>query len=364
MHKSTAWPLSWVYVGLVVYASLYPFGPWRDAGLMPWAYWAAPTPRYWSGFDVTINVVGYLPFGALLALGFVRSDRAALARFWPVAIGFLLSASMEAMQTYLPGRVASREDCLLNTFGTWAGAVVVLLFFRLGWLTRWSRWRSRWLVAESRGGLALLMLWPLSLLFPAPVPFGLGQVLERVQVTVVDWLEGSFAQDWWDLTEPASDPLSPGSQAVCVFLGLLIVFLLAFTVLRERRHRYLGLVFLCVAGASATALSSALSWGPQHAWSWLDLPSQVGMASALIVAAGLALAPWRVSASLALLALGVLLVELNQAPHSPYFAQTLQDWEQGRFIRFHGLAQWLGWCWPYASGVYLVARLGRRDAKN
>lgn len=364
MHKSTAWPLAWVFVGLVVYASLYPFGPWRDAGLAPWAYWMAPTPRYWTGFDVTVNIIGYMPLGALLAMGFVRSGRAAQARVWPLFWGFALSATMEALQSYLPSRVPSREDCLLNSAGTWLGSVLVLLLYRLGWLSRWSRMRERWLVAESRGGLALLLLWPLSLLFPAPVPFGLGQAMDRLQGTVVDWLDGSFAQDWWEVAQPVTTPLSPGAQLVCVFLGLLIVFLLAFTVLRERRQRYLGIAVLWLAGAAATAFSAAMSWGPQQAWAWLDLPSQVGMLAAAVLASGLALAPWRVSASLALLALGVLLVELNQAPHSPYFAQTLQEWEQGRFIRFHGLAQWLGWCWPYACGVYLVIRLGRRDPKT
>ena len=357
MHKSTAWPLAWVFVGLIVYASLYPFGPWRDAGLMPWDYWGAPLPRYWTGFDVTINVVGYMPLGTLLALGWVRSGHAARARLWPLLVGFALSACLEAAQTYLPSRVASREDCLLNTLGTGLGAGSVLLAYRMGLLSRWSRMRARWLVAESRGGLALVLLWPLSLLFPAPVPFGLGQVFERVQAAVVAGLDGSFAQDWWQVVEPERLPLGPGAQMVCVFLGLLIIFLLAFTVLRERRQRYLGIVVLTGLGALATAFSAAMSWGPQHAWGWLDLPSQLGMLAAVLVAAGLALAPWRVSAALALLALGVLLVELNQAPHSPY-------WEQGRFIRFHGLAQWLGWGWPYACGVYLVARLGQREAKN
>ncbi|MDT8990603.1 VanZ family protein [Curvibacter sp. APW13] len=363
-HKSTAWPLAWVFIGLIVYASLFPFGPWRDAGAQPWGYWLAPVPRYWTGFDVTVNVLGYMPLGALLAVGLVRSSQAHRAALWPTLIGFVLSASMEALQTYLPARVPSREDCLLNTAGAALGTAVVLLGFRLGLLSRWSRLRERWLVAESRGGLVLLLLWPLALLFPAPVPFGLGQVLERVQATVVEWLEGSFAQDWWEIYEPVSDPLGAGAQAVCVFLGLLIVFLLAFTVLRELRHRLLGIVGLGLAGALATALSAAMSWGPQHAWSWLDLPSQVGMGAAVAVALPLAFAPWRVSASLALLGLGVLLVELNDAPHSPYFAQMLQEWEQGRFMRFNGLSQWLGWCWPYACGAYLVVRLGQRQVKN
>jgi hypothetical protein len=51
---------------------------------------------------------------------------------------------------------------------------------------------------------------------------------------------------------------------------------------------------------------------------------------------------------------------LNQAPESAYFAQTLATWEQGRFIRFHGLAQWLGWVWPFAVLAYVVAALSRR----
>ena len=51
---------------------------------------------------------------------------------------------------------------------------------------------------------------------------------------------------------------------------------------------------------------------------------------------------------------------LNAAPQSAYFASTLQSWEQGRFIHFHGLAQWVGWLWPYVAFVYLIVRLARR----
>jgi hypothetical protein len=50
-----------------------------------------------------------------------------------------------------------------------------------------------------------------------------------------------------------------------------------------------------------------------------------------------------------------------QAPADPYFAESLNAWEQGRFIRFHGAAQWVGWIWPYAGLTYLLARLAVRD---
>ena len=61
-----------------------------------------------------------------------------------------------------------------------------------------------------------------------------------------------------------------------------------------------------------------------------------------------------------LLTLAVSLTLLNLAPDSPYFAQSLEVWEQGRFIRFHGISQWLGWLWPFAAlifGLRAAARL-------
>jgi hypothetical protein len=53
---------------------------------------------------------------------------------------------------------------------------------------------------------------------------------------------------------------------------------------------------------------------------------------------------------------------LNQAPANAYYSLTLQAWEQGRFIRFNGLAQWIGWWWPYAVLVYGLLRLSWNDA--
>jgi hypothetical protein len=74
--------------------------------------------------------------------------------------------------------------------------------------------------------------------------------------------------------------------------------------------------------------------------------------------------PPRACAALVLLALMLHLSLLNQAPASAYFAQTLQTWEQGRFIRFNGLAQWLGWLWPYAVLLYVLLRVSRSDPQN
>ena len=150
-------------------------------------------------------------------------------------------------------------------------------------------------------------------------------------------------------------------------IGPLILELSMVSVLFAVLFGWQYMVVVVVTTTSAvlvTALSAALSWGPGHAWAWLDLPTQIGMLAGAGLALLLVLVSWRVSAAVALLALGVYLSLLNQAPESPYFAQTLQLWEQGRFIRFNGLAQWVGWLWPYVASLYLLGQIARRDTKT
>ncbi len=364
MHKTAAWPLALIYMGLIVYASLYPFGEWRDQGIAPWAFLAAPLPKFWTGFDVAVNVVGYAPLGGLLALSALRTGRFRHAVWVSMAVAAVLSLAMEILQSYLPGRVPSREDWLLNTAGATSGAMLAVLLARLGAIDRWSQVRARWFGPEGRGGIVLLAVWPMALLFPAAVPFGLGQVLERIEETLGEQLVDTPFLDWLPVRETELQPLVPGAEMVCVMLGLLIPCLLAFCVIRSRGRRAAFALMLAGAGVAVTALSAALSWGPAHAWAWLSMPVQFGMVLAGVVALAMALVRWRASASLLLLCLGIYLSLLNQAPESPYFAQTLHAWEQGRFIRFHGLAQWLGWLWPYATLFYVLSLISQRDVKN
>jgi hypothetical protein len=157
-------------------------------------------------------------------------------------------------------------------------------------------------------------------------------------------------------------PLVPGVELVCVALGALIPCLLGYSVIRSLGRRAIFAAAAITVGACVTALSAALSWGPSHAWAWLSLPVQMGFVGALLLAAVLLPVPRRGCAALVLLALMLHLTLLNQAPASAYFSHTLQTWEQGRFIRFNGLAQWLGWLWPYAALLYVLVRVSRSEA--
>ena len=358
--RSTAWPLALLFAGLIVYASLYPFSGWRLQGVAPLAFLQAPLPQYWTVFDVVANLLGYAPLGFLLALALMRSHHPRLA--WPVAVGagLLLSLVVEVLQNFLPMRVPSNVDVFLNGCGAVLGATTAWVLERLGGLRRWTQFRAYWFVPGTGASLVLLALWPMALLYPVSVPFGLGQVAERLLTGLQRLLEDTPFLAWLPTRLETPLPLSPLAEASCVALGLLAPLLMGYADLRNaaRRLVFAGLLFM---GAFATAgLSAALTYGPHNAWAWIN--PQVGLGLGLAVLGALAFVglPRRLCHAVMLVCLLVLLNWLNRAPASPYFAQSLEVWEQGRFIRFHGLSQWLGWLWPYAALVFGVGAVLRR----
>ncbi|PZQ72245.1 MAG: VanZ family protein [Variovorax paradoxus] len=366
-HKTTALPLALAYTALIAYASLYPFSEWRDQGIVPWAYLAAPWPKYWTGFDFGVNVAGYMPLGFLIALVVLRTwpgAGALRAVAQATAAGAALAFGMETLQSYLPSRIPSNVDLGLNSLGALLGAMLAAAAERLGFVAHWSRARASWFVDEARGALGLLALWPVALLFPPAVPFGLGQVFERLETAIAEWLADTPFLDWLPVRQFELEPLVPAVELLCVMLGALVPCLLAFTVARSPGRRLALLVLMLGLGLAASALSAALSYGPEHAWAWFGLPVRIGMLAAVIVGVVLTPLSRRLCMALLLVALVLHLSLLNQAPESAYFAQTLATWEQGRFIRFHGLAQWLGWLWPFATIAYALAALARRPTRQ
>ncbi|HEU4458974.1 MAG TPA: VanZ family protein [Methylibium sp.] len=364
-HRSSAWPLAWAWVGLIVYASLHPFSGWQWPEAVPveWLRLPIPQPRGVGRFDLFGNVLAYMPLGALVCAGMLRGGRrrwAAVAT--ALAFGAALSHVLETLQHLLPLRVPSIIDWALNTAGAALGASVSLAIHAAGGLEGWQRWRERWLDRPSAAGIALLLLWPIGLLFPPPLPFGLGQVLGRLRVLADAALEGT-AWDGW-LRPPPLDatPLAPGVELLGIAAGLLAPSLLAYSMAPPGGRRIVLVAGALALGLGAATLSTALNFGPDHAFAWLTPPvlPAVGLAAGIAVLC--AWLPARSAAALALMATTAMLAVVHHAPADSYFAASLQAWEQGRFIRFHGVAQWVGWVWPWAALAYLLARLMRRTA--
>lgn len=353
-----------VLTALIVYASLFPFEGWAwPAGRSLADLLALPWPRARIPFDLWSNYLGYLPLGLLGVLALGRPGRGIAGPVLAATVlGAALSLALEVAQQCLPARHPSLLDWVLNSGGAATGALLAVPLARGGWAARGIGGVARWFDAGSAGALLLLLLWPLALLFPSPVPLGLGQVGPRLLPLLTDALAGvPWATAWHEALIAAAAPAAPPTlpmQAAITALGLLAPCLLACAVVRPGWRRVgfaLGASALAVA---VLALSTALNFGPQHGLAWVTPAALPGLAAGLLLALLLAPVPRRLAVGLGLVVVtaGVLLVA--QLPADPYFAQNLQRWEQGRFIRFHGLSQWIGWGWPFAAGLWLLARLG------
>jgi VanZ family protein len=365
--RSSAVLLGAVWVILIVYASLFPFVGWHwppgarlvDLLRLPW-------PRYFIAFDIASNLLGYLPLGFLLTLAVAPPGQT-----WPRAMAVavvaaaLLSGAMEVAQNLLPQRVSSSLDWLLNVAGAALGALVAWSCHLLGWLRRWRAVRERWFDRGSGGAFALLLLWPTALLFPTPVPLGVGQIGGPLRDLLLDWLQGvSWAQPvsaWLAAATAPQAALAPLNEGLAVALGLLSPCLLSYAASRPGWRRVGLALAVAVVAVATTTLATALNFGPDHALAWRTPGINAAAALALGLALALSWAGMRLAAALALVSLTGLLLLVHQAPNDPYFAQSLQGWEQGRFIRFHGLARWIGWLWPYAAMAWLLDRLASTE---
>ena len=363
---SSAVPLSLAWSALIIYASLFPFSGWRwPPGVWVWELLRLPWPRYFIAFDIFSNLLGYAPLGLLVCVARLRHGSGGVLALASAALaGAGLSFAMEATQHLLPQRVPSSLDWLLNSLGALLGAFTALLAQHLGWLRRWQLARERWLEHGNGGALALLVLWPAALLFPTPTPLGVGQVGEVLRSWLIDGLaDVSWAEplvNWLDSASESAQALSPLAEGLVVGLGLLSPCGLAFAASRPGLHRWALVLVLAGLGVAATTMSTALNFGPEHAWAWRTPGAAMAMGVAVVLALAGAWLPPRMAGALALVALTGLVMLVHDAPTDPYFAQSLQGWEQGKFVRFHGLAQWVGWLWPYAALAWLLGRMGSR----
>ena len=77
------------YALLLLYAGLAPWSGWRDLGLNPFAYLAAPIPAHVTNFDLVVNVLAYLPFGALLVFALHPAKRGLTAVLIALSLGLV-----------------------------------------------------------------------------------------------------------------------------------------------------------------------------------------------------------------------------------------------------------------------------------
>lgn len=147
---------------LIVYGSLYPWKfEFRQLPATP--FWILL--HSWDGSlrrrflaDIVVNVALYLPLGTAGYLAF-RKHRIA----GPVVLGIILSASVEMLQLFVPGRDCSGFDFVDNTIGTLAGVLCGKLLAGLAGHFPEGRRDGR---PADHSAIALVFCWVASLLFP------------------------------------------------------------------------------------------------------------------------------------------------------------------------------------------------------
>ncbi|MGZ8273446.1 MAG: VanZ family protein [Burkholderiaceae bacterium] len=345
-----------VYALLVLYSGLAPWSGWRDLGVAPFAYLTAPVPRHLTTFDVLVNVLGYVPLGALLVLSAHPRLRTGVAALAALVIGGLLSGTIEAMQTYLPSRVPSNIDLLTNSFGALAGALLAAPFASsLIDRGRLADLRLRWFERRASVLLLLVCLWPLAQVYPEPMLFGAGDLRE-----VFEAVASAFGGDW-----PTLDPARFGpaefvlAEAFVVAAALLAVGLAFASAMRPPAPRASLLIALLLFALVLKAVAHGLLFGPERALAWLTPGAYGGLAIGGLTTLAASAGPVHWRPRFALVALGAALVGANFVPHNPYYLANMQDWRQGALLNFNALTGWLSALWPYALGIALLEHATR-----
>ena len=331
--------LAVAYALLVAYASLHPFSGWRDNGAPAFAYLSAAWPRYYTGFDLAVNILAYVPLGFLLVPTLQARLGVAAAALLAALAGAGLSFGMETLQNFLPSRVPSNIDLACNAIGAAIGAAAGMRWGRE--LTdggRLHRLRVR-LVAHGQAadfGLVLLGLWLLAQLNPELLLFGTGDLRALLELPPLPYSAQRFAV----------------VEAGVAAAGTLAAGLIAWTLLRLRSRWLLAALFLppllIKAFANAVLVNAA-----QFA-QWITPGNAAGLAAgmlALLAATHLPPLAQRMLAALALLFATAL---VNLAPENPYLTASLAVWQQGHFLNFNGLTRLVSSLWPFAALPYLM----------
>jgi len=337
--------LALAYCALIIYASLHPFSGWRDPGLPLLVFLDAGWPRYWTGFDLAVNVLVYSPLGFLLTLSLHRMSRPCLQVLIALLLGSGLSLALECLQTWLPSRVASNLDFGCNSLGTFVGAAIAFwqgdrVFIRL------SQLQHRLLAPTQQAeiGLVLIGIWLLTQLSPETILFGAGDLRHLLEIpAAVAYAAPSFF----------------AIETGIIVCNTVAVGLVARTLLVRESPPYLELLGFFTFALAIRTLAAAVLVSPSESLAWLTPGAGLG----LMIGGGalsifLLLPGWlrHIAAGLALMA-GTVLV--NLAPFNPYSAVAFDVWQQGHFLNFNGLTRLSASLWPFLALPYLTT-LGRK----
>jgi VanZ family protein len=343
--------LALAYTAIVVYASLQPFSGWRMPPDEILRFLIEP-PRYFTLNDIVFNFLGYVPFGVLAWYALRRPLGTGQAFAAAVASAALLSLAMESLQMFLPARVSSSLDIVINVAGATLGAGTTALANAPQFAGKaLAAIRNRLFLpgAAVDVGIVMVAVWLATHLYAGPQLFDTGDLRDL-------------------LTLPARAHYTPQlfilMQAAVVALNTLGIGLLIALLMRDGRHRFSTAIGLIVGGLVIKTVSDAIL-GEIAPFAWATPGAMLGLA-----AGGLLLYPclqtqraaqvWLIAACII-----VAVVIINIAPDNPYHAvlPLLIDETHSHYLRVHRIARTLSTSWPFATLAWLVIAGGRQNSR-
>ncbi len=307
-------------------------------------------------FDLIINVLAFIPLGAAGVLALHPHWRGLKAVLLSVAWAVLLSATIEGLQTYLPGRISSNIDLLTNSLGAFLGATLVAPRSAV-WIEhgRLARWRHQWFATDATLPLLVIALWPLAQVAPSAMLFEQGEVR-----ALIGSLAAVLNLPWppWsqEVFGPAGFVLA---EAMVVSAGLFAAGLATASLMHASAPRWMPLGLLIGGALLARTLAWGVQFGPEHATAWLT-PGAIGglLLGALALTVAATGSP-RVLRAVALLSLLSLIGAVNVVPDNPFFTEWIGAWRPGRLRHLAALSQWVSMAWPYALLLTLLIHRAR-----
>ena len=349
------------YAVLLAYAGLAPWSGWRDLGVDPLAFLWAPVPQHVTPFDLLVNVLGYLPFGALTVLSLHPRLRGGLAVLAALAFGVALAGLIEALQTYLPARVASNIDLVTNAAGALVGAAATAPFASaLIDRGRLQQLRARWFSRDASLLLVLLALWPAAQVSTTPMLFGNGRLVHGDElIEAWGWVDTATLVA---LFGPSEFVLA---EALVVVAALLAAGLALAAVCQPPAPRVRALLALFGAALAVKTYSYAWLLGPARALVWLTPGAIGGLAVGLLALLVAAHGARRALLAGALAATLVWVLAVNLVPENPYAADLIAPYRYGGRLRnFAAMANWLTAAWPALLLTALAIVAGGRRLRR
>jgi hypothetical protein len=260
----------------------------------------------------------------------------------------MLSLGLEALQSYLPARIASNLDVLCNLTGAALGALLGLRFAR--WPLKegpLGRLRHRAFLPGTAVdvGLVLIGLWLFTQLTPGTLLFGAGDLRGYLEVSDARGEQPQF----FILIE-----------ALVGAANLTAVTLLFSALSATRGGLRARLVALLLVALAVKTAAFAIVMRAQDVLAWLTPGAEIGLVAGIAAALAAVALPRTAQFALAAMLIMAATVLVNLAPPNPYLTASLKVWQQGHFLNFNGLTRLVSALWPFAALGYLTFLAARR----